>query len=93
MEEHKFFGEILKAKGKLTDEMIDNALKLQKDNPTRKLGEILVTLNYISYDDITDTITKQYKATGDTPEGLDKWLTQDEIDKIIKKMTEGDSDE
>ncbi len=93
MEKHKFFGEILKAKGKLTDEMINNALKLQKDNPTRKLGEILVTLNYISYDDITDTITRQYEATGDTPRGLDKWLTQDEIDNIIKKMTKDNSNQ
>ena len=87
MAEHKFFGEILKQDGKLTDKMIKKALKLQKDNPSRKLGEILVTLEFIKYDDITDTLRTQYASTGETPEGLEDWLSQDEIDKIIKEMT------
>ncbi len=87
MDKHKFFGEILKEKGKLTDEMINEALKLQEDNPTRKLGEILVTLNYIKYDDITDTITNQYKETGTAPDGIEKWLSQDEVDRIIQNMS------
>ncbi len=89
MAEHKFFGEILKEKGKLTEEMIKKALELQRDNPGRKLGEILVTLEFIKYDDITDTLRKQYASTGETPEGLEDWLGQDEIDEIVKGMTKG----
>jgi len=88
MKKHKRFGEILKKQGKLTGKMIKNALKLQKDNPSRKLGEILITLNYITFDDITDTLRKQYATTGETPEGLDDWLSQEQIDSIVKDMTQ-----
>lgn len=87
MEEHKFFGEILKEEGKLTDEIIEDALNLQKDNPDRKLGEILVTLNYIKYEDIKETLLKQYRSTGAPPKDVDKWLKQDEVDKIISSIT------
>jgi len=87
MKEHKYFGEILKEEGKITDEMIQKALELQKDNPTRKLGEILVTLNYITYDDITDTLLKQYESKGEPPQDLEEWLSQEEIDKILKKLS------
>jgi len=85
---HKYFGEILVKYGKLTDKQVKEALKLQKDNPDRKLGEILVTLNFIKYDDIIDTLKKQYKSSGTTPPGIDKWLGQDQIDKIINSIDE-----
>ncbi len=83
---HKLFGEILIDEGKLTREQVDSGLKLQKDNPDKKLGEILVTLNYIKYDDIIDTLMKQYNDLGEMPDGVDNWLTQDEIDKIIESV-------
>lgn len=87
---HKYFGEILIEKGKLTKEQVQKALTLQKDNPERKMGEILVTLNYIKYDDIIDTIKKQYKSSGNTPLGIDKWLEQNEIDKIINSAKDNE---
>ncbi len=87
---HKYFGEILIEKGKLTKEQVQKALTLQKDNPERKMGEILVTLNYIEYDDIIDTIKKQYKISDSTPPGIDKWLEQDEIDKIINSAKDNE---
>jgi hypothetical protein len=86
MSNHKFFGEILIEEGKLTQKNLDNALALQKDNPTRKLGEILVTLEFIKFEDITDTLLAQYQETGETPEDASKWLSQDEIDGILKNM-------
>ncbi len=83
---HKLFGEILIEKGKITKEQLNKGLKLQKDNPERKLGEILVTMNYIKYIDIEDTLRKQYKSDGKQPEGIDKWLSQSEIDRIISQI-------
>ncbi len=82
----KLFGEILIEEGKLTREQVEKGLELQKDNPNLRLGEILVTLNYIKYDDIIDTLMKQYNDIGELPEGVDEWLTQDEIDEILNNM-------
>ncbi len=84
---HKLFGEILIEEGKLTREQVDKGLALQKDNPDKKLGEILVTLNFLKYDDIIDTLMKQYKDVGELPEGVDNWLSQEEIDKIIDNIS------
>ena len=82
----KLFGEILIEEGKLTREQVEKGLELQKDNSNLRLGEILVTLNYIKYDDIIDTLMKQYNDIGELPEGVDEWLTQDEIDEILNNM-------
>ena len=87
MDDFKFFGEILIEEEMLTREKIDEGLKLQKDNPSRKLGEILVTLGYIEYEDITSVLKTQYKSTGNKPHGIGKWLSQEEIDKIIDSMS------
>jgi len=83
---HKLFGEILIEEGKITDEQLKEGLKLQKDNPDRKLGEILVTLNYIKYEDITEALKKQYEHNGKTPPDVEKWLSQEEVDKIISQI-------
>jgi phage-related tail protein len=82
----KMFGEILIKEGKITKEQLEHALKLQKDNPERKIGEILVTLNYITKEDIIETVKKQYEKSGKTPPDTEKWLSQNEIDKIIEKL-------
>jgi type IV pilus assembly protein PilB len=83
---HKLFGEILVEAGKITKEQVEEGLKLQKYNPQRKLGEILVTLNYIKYEDIVETLKFQYKLNGKTPPGIEKWLSQEEIDRIINSV-------
>ncbi len=80
---NKFFGELLVEKGKLTKEQVKEALKLQKDNPERKLGEVLVTLNYIKYDDIVEILKQQYHTNGKAPVDAGEWLSQDQIDKIL----------
>jgi len=83
---HKLFGEILVEAGKITKEQVEEGLKLQKYNPQRKLGEILVTLNYIKYEDIVETLKLQYKLNGKIPPGIEKWLSQEEIDRIINSV-------
>ncbi len=83
---HKLFGEILIEEGKITHQQLEEGLKLQKDNPERKLGEILVTLNYIKYEDIVETLKKQYEHNGKTPPGVEEWLSQEEVDRIIAEI-------
>ncbi len=83
---HKYFGQILVENGVLTENQVQEALKLQHDNNDRKLGEILVTLNFIKYDDIIATLKKQFKESGVTPPGIERWLDQGEVDKIIKSI-------
>ena len=41
------FGELLISRGVITNDQLESALALQKDNPERKIGEILVTLGAI----------------------------------------------
>ncbi|MBN1899617.1 MAG: hypothetical protein JW827_12650 [Spirochaetes bacterium] len=82
---HKLFGEILVEKGKITQEQLDEGLQLQRDNPERKLGEILVTLNHLKYEDISSVLKEQYKEKGKTPPEVEKWLSQEEIDRIISE--------
>lgn len=83
---HKLFGEILAGEGKITKKQLKQALGLQKDNPERKLGEIMVTLNFIKYDDIIRTLKDQFRINGEKPEGIEKWLSQDEIDRIVSSL-------
>ncbi|MDD5066207.1 MAG: hypothetical protein PHF84_04105 [bacterium] len=83
---HKYFGELLIEEKKLSRKQVKEGLKLQKDNPERKLGEILVTLNYIRYEDIIGTLKKQFQMNGVPPVGVEKWLSQEEIDSIIKSI-------
>ncbi len=83
---NKFFGEFLVESKKLTKEQVKEALKLQKDNPERKLGEVLVTLNYIRYDDIVETLKQQYRSDGKPPTDVVDWLSQDQIDKILNSV-------
>ena len=83
---HKLFGEILIEKGKINEEQLNQALQLQKDNPERKIGEILVTLNYITFTDIKETLKVQYKLNGKMPPDIEEWLTQEEIDKLLKEI-------
>lgn len=83
---HKLFGEIPMEEGKITHQQLEEGLKLQRDNPERKLGEILVTLNYIKYEDIVETLIKQYKADGKPPPGVEEWLSQEEVDRLIASI-------
>jgi len=55
----KFFGEILKSKGKLTDEQIETILREKKVHPERKFGEIAVFLDFVTEKDVAEALAEQ----------------------------------
>ncbi len=53
------FGEILLSKGKLAKAGLDKALLLQREEPSRRFGELLQRLGLISWRDVADTLAEQ----------------------------------
>lgn len=60
MPEYKPIGELLISKGKLTQEQLETAL-LQRHGQRRRLGDVLVSLNYVSEQDIAECLGSQYE--------------------------------
>jgi type IV pilus assembly protein PilB len=58
MADHKLLGEILLEKGLITDEVLDNALELQKKSMVR-IGEELVSMGAITEADVVDALSEQ----------------------------------
>lgn len=54
-------GELLVKNGKITEEQLNNALIVQKDNKDKLLGEILLEMKFIDEDSLKDAITEQVK--------------------------------
>ena len=52
-------GEMLKEYGYITDDQIKQALAIQKQDRSKKLGQILVDLNYISEKEVLDALGKR----------------------------------
>jgi hypothetical protein len=57
-------GEILINEGLLTESQLEEALELQKKNPGKKIGEILIELDYIDIGNFTKYLDKQLKEKG-----------------------------
>lgn len=53
-------GEILLEAGYITQEQLENALKIQKENKKKKLGQVLVELKYITPNDICIALATQF---------------------------------
>ncbi len=82
------FGELLVSRGAITEDQLSRALALQKDNPERKIGEILVTIGAI---DVTALFTylEEFYGGGSDQVELGDWLSQDGIDKLIQSLDHG----
>ncbi len=79
-------GEFLIENGIITEAQRQAALDLQKDNPGRLLGEILVTQGVMSKEDLVMAL-QMYMVTFDIlPDHVDEWLDQDEVDILIEKI-------
>jgi hypothetical protein len=65
---------------------LDEALELQTFNKGRLLGEILVTMGYISKEKLIMSLEMYMMTTDSDKIGINEWLDQDEIDIIIKKL-------
>ncbi len=86
MEKKIKIGEFLVENGLITRAQLQDSLELQKDNPERMIGEILVTQGILSKEEIIMAM-EAYLMTTDAGEiHVDEWLDQEEIDMLIEKM-------
>lgn len=95
MEENKKHNEILVGKflvenGIISQEQLDDALEMQKDNPERLTGEILVTQGVLSKEDLIMALEMFLMMTDSEVGHVDEWLDQDEIDLLQEKKKEND---
>ncbi|PKL18129.1 MAG: hypothetical protein CVV49_07495 [Spirochaetae bacterium HGW-Spirochaetae-5] len=70
----------------INEYQLNEALELQVDNKERLLGEILVTLGYLSKEDLIMALEMYMMMTDTDSPGIDEWLDQDEVDMILKKL-------
>lgn len=84
----KRVGEFLLDNMIITRSQLTEALEMQKDNPGRLIGEILVTLGALSKEQLVMAMEMYLMETEDIPSHVDEWLDQDEVDMIIKKLKE-----
>jgi hypothetical protein len=70
----------------INEYQLNEALELQVDNKERLLGEILVTLGYLSKEDLIMALEMYMMMTDTDNFGIDEWLDQDEVDMILKKL-------
>lgn len=82
----KRVGEFLLDNQIITRAQLDEAVEMQKDNPGRLIGEILVTLGALSKEQLVMAMEMYLMQTEDLPSHVDEWLDQDEVDMIIKKL-------
>lgn len=59
MKEYRPLGEILIAKGKITREQLETGL-LARQNQKRRLGSVLISMGFLSEDDIAECLAEQY---------------------------------
>ena len=70
----------------ITRETLDEALALQRDNPKRLIGEILVTIGAVSKEDLIMAVELYLIATNSSVQHTHEWLDQEEIDILISKL-------
>ena len=78
----KFFVE----NGIINEYQLNDALELQVDNKDRLLGEILVTLGFLSKEDLIMALEMYMMMTDTDNPSIDEWLDQEEVDMILKKL-------
>lgn len=79
-------GEFFIENGIIDQSQLDDALELQKDNPDRRIGEILVTLGALTKEDLVMAIEMYMMMTDADDMGIDEWLDQEEVDLMMKKL-------
>lgn len=79
-------GEFFIENGIINQSQLKDALELQKDNPERRIGEILVTLGALSKEDLVMAIEMFMMMTDSDDMGIEEWLDQDEVDLMMKKL-------
>ncbi|MBP8081593.1 MAG: hypothetical protein KAZ87_00175 [Spirochaetes bacterium] len=86
MSSFKRVGEFLVENGIITDDQLQASLELQKDNPQTAIGQIMVTLGYVSKEELIMAMEMYMIATGTTTDVSDEWLDQEEIDSLLDRI-------
>ena len=81
LKQRKKFGEILREYDLVTQDQLDNALKIQK-NSDKRLGEILVSINAMTHTQVAETLAVQLELQFVQ---LDRYRANDEAIKLIPK--------
>jgi type IV pilus assembly protein PilB len=90
--EHDYkVGEFLVENGIVSQKQLQDALVMQKDNRDRLIGEILVTQGALTREEMIMAFEMYLMVTDAPVEHADEWLDQDEIDLIIQRMKDKDS--
>ena len=85
-------GDFLLLNDIITQAQLDEALLMQKDNPERLIGEILVTLGFLTKEELVMSLEMFFMTTEAQPVFIDEWLDQDEIDMIQEKISKKESE-
>ena len=85
--ENKLVGDFLVENGIINQDQMNQALLLQKDNAERLIGEVIVSLGFLSKEDMIMALEMYLMATDTMPTHVDEWLDQEEIDLIIGKIS------
>jgi len=86
MSNFKRVGEFLVENGIITEDQLRASLELQKDNPQTAIGQIMVTLGYVSKEELIMAMEMYMIATGTTTDVSDEWLDQEEIDSLLDRI-------
>ncbi len=84
-------GEFLVQNGIITSRQLDDALEMQKDNPTRLVGEILVTQGILTKEDMIMALEMFLLVTERPINHVNEWLDQEEIDMLMKRISSKDA--
>ncbi|MDH4201107.1 MAG: hypothetical protein OEV66_12120 [Spirochaetia bacterium] len=82
------YGEYLLDKEIIVLSQLEDALVMQMDNPILKLGEVLLSLGYITKPQLTESLKAYIKETGRNVLEISDWVTQEEADILIKELME-----
>jgi hypothetical protein len=81
-------GEFLLKNRIITQDQLDEALAMQKDNPERLIGEILVTQGVLTKEDLVMALEMYLMVTGSDVKHVDEWLDQEEVDMIMDRIAD-----
>ncbi len=85
-------GEFLVENEIITGYQLQDALDMQRDNPERRVGEILVTQGVLTKEELIMALEMYLMATDAQPLFVDEWLDQDEVDMLMGRIKDNSQD-
>lgn len=80
-------GEFLVDNEIITRHQLADALVMQKDNPGRVVGEILVTQGVLSKEQLIMAMEMYMMMNEVSVSHIDEWLDQEEVDLLMEKVS------